>query len=545
MIVENAKNVTHSITLSTFIGLIFSGLAAISGVITAVLRFVAGYQIRREQSVWNEWFRRKWVKVQLTPWRGLPATVIAWLLRFRERLFEYQEGLGFVALASAFLIPLCLGTSLWISAQRTYPAEHVALKTTVIWLLVSLVYTAFAFLIVPGETRDLASFSVLVLPAFAYMQVASRNIHPDKFTIVYLLLSYSVVLMYLHYRFHGLRLIGWPTATLVLLAITYETQRRLPVTGHTLSTVSLFGISLVTTSVILKTAFVVSNEKGSSDRFQLFAMCLLAIFSFASVFVLYDFIQAMLLMTLPIAVLMAVLIIPVCGIITSGALQSSIGLASYRRNTNVLKPIDVRPNTSSTLVFIGISVGLSFLITLLALFLGHLLAPKALLPQKFQMLLSNVVCDSLTIIVTFFLLERSVGSQKRFSVRTAITLSLLAAAVLAATSLKAGLSFTPNKIPMWALVRVMVGRSIEGGRWQFGPYFWAMHTTFLPCLAFACVIFLAWSAKLCLRPLEWFLGRGATPEINPIGLTSALFGCFTAVFTLLATFVAVIRYWLT
>ncbi len=543
MIAESTKDVTHSISFNAFAGIIFSALSTICIAIMSFLQLIATTERKKEVSFWNDWFRRKWDKIQVTPWRGLPATVIEWVLRVKGRVLEYQEGLGFLALASAFLIPLCFGTTLWISYQRAYPEEHVHRAVAVAWMLLSLVYTAFAFLIVPGETRDLASFSAILLPTFAYMQVASRNIQLDRFTLIYIFFGCWLVLLYLHYRFRGLRFMVWPTATILLVVATYQTERHFPITGYTLRAVSLFGVALVITSVILKMAFVVSNEKGSSDRFQLFATSLLALFSFAGLFVLSKFIHAMLSMSLPIAVLMAILIVPVCGIITSGSLQSTIGIASYTGNTSVITQVGVRPNASSTLVFLGISVGLSFVITLLALFLGHLLAPGASLPQTFQMLLSNVICDSLTIVVTLSLLEKSVGSQKRVSVRSATIFSLVAAGLLAATSLKAGLSFTPAEISVRSLIRVMIGRSTEGGRWQFGPYFWAMHTTFLPCLAFAWIVFITWCAKLSLRPLEWFFNRGADSEINPISMTSALFGCFAAVFGALATFVGILQLW--
>lgn len=76
---------------------------------------------------------------------------------------------------------------------------------------------------------------------------------------------------------------------------------------------------------------------------------------------------------------------------------------------------------------------------------------------------------------------------------------------------------------------ILLARSPDGSIWRTGPFFWAMHTAFLPTLFFLLVIAAAWLAKIVAVVLGFLLRRGSHEEINPLGLTTALLGAITAI----------------
>jgi hypothetical protein len=178
---------------------------------------------------------------------------------------------------------------------------------------------------------------------------------------------------------------------------------------------------------------------------------------------------------------------------------------------------------------VAVSVALSASLTIEALLLGHLLDPTAWVPRTHQMLASNFVFDSMTIIITEVVLSRAVSERKRFSVPFAILLSASLAVAFAFSSLWCGLAFTKTALSVRELARVMVGLSVDGTRWEFGPYFFAMHSTFLPTAFCLVVVLLCWVAKSSLLPpITWFFGKTRHPDINGLALTARFLGLLAA-----------------
>src|SRR5258708_36394771 len=138
------------------------------------------------------------------------------------------------------------------------------------------------------------------------------------------------------------------------------------------------------------------------------------------------------------------------------------------------------------------------------------------------MIASNVVFDGLTVVVTLLVLEMSVRSQAVFPIPAAICVDLILGALFACASLGLGLAFTERKLSFRSLEWTLIGHSQNGSHWEFGPYFWAMHTTFLPTLFYLALISVCWAGKCFLVLTKWFLGKGKLEEINPLGMTSAL-----------------------
>jgi hypothetical protein len=188
---------------------------------------------------------------------------------------------------------------------------------------------------------------------------------------------------------------------------------------------------------------------------------------------------------------------------------------------------------STLAVVLSCAIPVSFSITMIALLIGHEVNPSAWVPQTLQMLISNVIFDSLTIITTFTILSWAISSSGFLRIPLAIMLDLLAAAILACASLYFGLLFTDKVLSLREVFSVLIAKSTDETRLEFGPYFWVMHTTFIPTLIYLFMIMLAWVGKTMLTPVRWFFGKGQEHK-NPLTLTAALCGIFIAIFSLLA-----------
>ncbi len=176
------------------------------------------------------------------------------------------------------------------------------------------------------------------------------------------------------------------------------------------------------------------------------------------------------------------------------------------------------------LVLFGSGVSASFTVTLLALFLGHIADPTAWIPQTYQMLFSNVFFDGVTLVATIYLLRWAISRKSLFRIPVAIGADVLLAALLACSSLYAGLLFTENQLGWRQVTSVFVALSPDASEFEIGPCFWAMHTTFLPTLLYMSLILLCWLEKALLIPVRcvrWWLGKGQAHD-NPLKLSAAL-----------------------
>jgi hypothetical protein len=183
------------------------------------------------------------------------------------------------------------------------------------------------------------------------------------------------------------------------------------------------------------------------------------------------------------------------------------------------------------LMLFSFGVAAGFTITFTAMLVGHVADPAAPIPQTLQMLLSNVVFDGLTMVVTFAILSWAVERGWLFSIPLAVFLDLVAAAVLACCSLYFALVNTEHALSVREVLNVLVAHSPDGSRVELSPYFWTMHTTFLPTLAYLALILVTWFAKLILTPVKWFFGKGHEHK-SPLKLTAALCGMIAVIFGL-------------
>jgi len=194
-------------------------------------------------------------------------------------------------------------------------------------------------------------------------------------------------------------------------------------------------------------------------------------------------------------------------------------------------------------IFFSMGVASSFSITLLALLSGHVVHPDVWVPQTAQMLISNVVCDGFTLVATFWILGWAVSKRGLLRIPKAILLDILVAGLLACCSLYFGLVFTKHGLSVWEVLRVLIGKSPERSGLEFGPYFWAMHTTFIPTVLYLLLIGACWMAKVILTVAAKFTKKALQHE-KPCELTAALFGILFALFTALSLTLSSAEDWL-
>jgi hypothetical protein len=182
----------------------------------------------------------------------------------------------------------------------------------------------------------------------------------------------------------------------------------------------------------------------------------------------------------------------------------------------------------------GMALVASFSITMISLLVGHVADSTCWVPKTMQMLGSNVIFDGLTMLATIMILTLAVPPQRRISIPFAVCLDVAVAAVFAWASLYCGVAFTDRHLGIIETARVLVALSPEGGHFEIGPYFWAMHTTFIPTLLYLILISLCWVGKLLVLPVASILSRGAVVE-KPHHLTAGVFLFIAAVFGVIST----------
>lgn len=174
---------------------------------------------------------------------------------------------------------------------------------------------------------------------------------------------------------------------------------------------------------------------------------------------------------------------------------------------------------------------ISLSVTLFAMMIGHLVSPDLHVPQTFQMLISNTLLDGLTMILTFAIFAWALNGHTFLRIPTAISIDVAVAAVLACSSLYFGLVFSHQSLSIGESINVLIAKAPDGSQTEFGPYFWAMHTTFLPTVAYLGFILLAWLCKVMLGATRLFLKIGydsANPVTFSYGVSNVVWAAFAA-----------------
>ncbi len=211
----------------------------------------------------------------------------------------------------------------------------------------------------------------------------------------------------------------------------------------------------------------------------------------------------------------------------------SIALAGLAREAEEHLQKSTVLDVDNCFVFV-LTLTASFSITMIALLVGYVADSTCWVPKTMQMLGSNVIFDGLTMLATIVILTLAVPPKRRIPIPVAICLDVAVAAVFACASLYCGVAFTDRHLSIIETARVLVALSPDGGHFEIGPYFWAMHTTFIPTLLYLILITLCWVGKLLVLPIASILSRGAVVE-KPHSLTAGVFLFIAAVFGVIGT----------
>jgi hypothetical protein len=187
----------------------------------------------------------------------------------------------------------------------------------------------------------------------------------------------------------------------------------------------------------------------------------------------------------------------------------------------------------------GFSVAVSMAITVLALAVGALAVPGAAIPRTNQLLAANIICDGITVSGTILIL-RHATAERKYPIPVAVCLSLVAAAALACFSLWIGLLGTDQQLSIPAVLHVLVGRNPSGSSLELGPFFWSMHTAFIPTATYLLLVVTCWVGRLVVLPVHALFARAKEID-NPHHQTAMLFAFMAVVFGVLASGVKLIQ----
>jgi len=185
-----------------------------------------------------------------------------------------------------------------------------------------------------------------------------------------------------------------------------------------------------------------------------------------------------------------------------------------------------------SLITLGTSI--SAALTILALFLGHILVTDARIPLNLNMIISNILFDSITVVTTFMILKWALVRNTLLRIPIAIVVDFFIASFLACCSLYFGLIFAENSLSISEIMNVFTAKSPDGSSHEIGPFFWAMHTTFVPTFMYLSILLIYWIRKAFLIPVRWFFSVGRDHD-NPLRLTAALFTLFSVIFFVMYT----------
>lgn len=195
----------------------------------------------------------------------------------------------------------------------------------------------------------------------------------------------------------------------------------------------------------------------------------------------------------------------------------------------------VAPKLSATYIMdFGVAMSLSFVVTLGSLLVGSYFSPASHIPMTIQMLASNVTCDGVTLLASLVILRHSIGEGRLYAIPIAVFLDLIVGAALASASLYLALVGTEKAISLVGVVNVLIARSPDGSAFELGPYFWAMHTAFLPTLLYLSLISLCLLGKWVILPIGKILGRGEMVDA-PHRLTALCFAFVAVLFAVVGS----------
>lgn len=327
--------------LASDVAIILFALGSFLFVCSRWLALRVSRQLPAEKEELKRWHAVKWNQLRSSRWLQLPEHIIHWLGCARDSLSRTYVLLIMNLAISTF--PLFTIFILWVRADRhriSFLPHKAAFVVTGLVL-----YTAALFSAAHGRRRILIGMLVSLTALAAYVCAFDGLDAAHGAAVVLSVVS----------AWEAPKIL--PTFWDSPLAALGEASRSKNYLGHYQSHTSIL-FPLVILAVV-----VVCLQHPS---------LLLGVLSNAS---------------LGRAVLAAVLLFPFIGFVT-GFLSQGLGLIAA---WNLKGSMYVR--VADTFLLFGLSVGLSFSVTLFAMFIGHRFNPQALIPQTQRMLWSNAIFD--------------------------------------------------------------------------------------------------------------------------------------------------------
>ena len=180
---------------------------------------------------------------------------------------------------------------------------------------------------------------------------------------------------------------------------------------------------------------------------------------------------------------------------------------------------------------LAIVLSSSLILSSISLMLGH---GNMLLRPNLQLLIANLICDFATIGATYLILKR-IQATKLLGTISLISLDLMVAAILAFLSLYLGVLSTENQLASQEVLNILFFQLRDGSAYGIDPYFWIMHTTFIPTLLYLAVIFFLLIARHLTIPFMKLL-KDASAADKPHYATATTFGFIGALCSGVAAF---------
>ena len=180
-------------------------------------------------------------------------------------------------------------------------------------------------------------------------------------------------------------------------------------------------------------------------------------------------------------------------------------------------------NAQNYAALFGLSISISLFTTFLAFVIGHSATPELWIPRTPKMIIVNALFDGFTVQTTYILLRWLTRRSKRniFIIPIVVTADFLIAAVFASSSLYLGLPLDGSQLTIEETINILIAHNPNGAHWEIGPYFWVMHTTFIPTALYLLMIAITWMARLLLISIESILGK-MWPIERPLKMTSLM-----------------------
>jgi hypothetical protein len=451
--------------------------AAVVGLVAVALGFWASSQTRPSQSRTQLWFRRKWCVLRDHSAKRFPELVIEWFVAMRNRLNS-----GVLQLRTAGdtpdFIPVLVTVSEPVLLLVGLIARHYATTGNpppdLAWFL------PMVFLFICSLATDWGWGSVACV--VGSLSLAATPVFRGEYRIAVIMFSVTAALQ--AYAFDG------PTE-----------KRRW-------------------------------NELSTRARTRRVATYLIEWLLLYTLWVWFSLVVAV---PPGAALIWSLILFPLAGTATLWGVGPLV--LSADRLLAVDQPAEtqrVAATTAGGLILFGLSASLSVWVSLLAITLGNTLEPLASIHQTKRLIVVNAVLDGLTVLLTLSCLDRGVKSDKAFSIPIAIAQAVLAGAAFACLSLWLGVRSMSHS-DVW---HVFLAHAPNGEKWQVGPYFWAMHSTFLPLAFYGGVVALCWCGKAAIETLELFFRRAQHEDINGLNMTSRFLALVATAMGLAASLVA-------